>query len=65
MSKGTVFTTNLDVVTAKGWLPYWRIALELGIHENTLRNWMKTQMTPERNRKVLEAINKIKHQEKH
>jgi transposase-like protein len=51
---------NEVVQEAKGRIPYWVIAERLGIHENTLQNWMKAEMEEERKDKVLRAIEEIK-----
>ncbi|MBT2729201.1 hypothetical protein J7E63_20090 [Bacillus sp. ISL-75] len=51
---------NLNVVEAKGRIPYWVIAERLGVHENTIQNWMKKEMPKERKEEVLGAIAKIK-----
>jgi hypothetical protein len=59
----TTFVNNLDIVNAKGFIPYWEISSKLNIHENTLRNWMKNEMDPEKKTKVLHAIEQIKHEE--
>lgn len=45
---------------AKGQIPYWMIAERLGVHENTVRNWMKSEMSKDKKTKVLAAIAEIK-----
>ena len=60
MNRGTVFTKNKDIVKAKGFIPYWRIAEKLGVHENTLRNWMRKEMDQDKKNKVLKAIEEVK-----
>lgn len=52
--------SNPCVLEAKGNIPYYAIANHLGVHENTVRNWMKKEMTPEIKEKVLNAISEIK-----
>jgi hypothetical protein len=56
----TAFVNNLDIIEAKGVIPYWKIASLLQIHENSLRIWMRREMDPERKAKVLQAITEIK-----
>lgn len=51
---------NLKVLQAKGDIPYWVIAFKLSVHENTIRNWMKREMNPETEAKLLDAIETIK-----
>lgn len=50
----------MDVLEVKGDVPYWIIANELGIHENTFRNWMRKEMTVDRKEKVIAAIERVK-----
>ncbi|MCM3670282.1 hypothetical protein M3181_14965 [Mesobacillus maritimus] len=51
---------NQNVVEAKGRIPYWIIAERLGVHENTIQNWMKQEMSRDREEQVLSVIAKIK-----
>jgi transposase-like protein len=51
---------NHIVEEAKGSIPYWVIAERLGVHENTVQNWMKKEMSKERKEKVMYAISEIK-----
>lgn len=55
-----VFRKNSWFLEAKGDIPYWVIANQLSVHENTVRNWVKREMTPEIKEKVLAAIAEIK-----
>lgn len=59
----TTFTCNLDIVRAKGFIPYWEIGKKLGVHENTLRNWMRRELDPKKKAKILNAIEQIKQEE--
>ncbi|MEK5176919.1 hypothetical protein NST63_27630 [Heyndrickxia sp. FSL W8-0496] len=59
----SVFKRNQEILDEKGSISYWLIADHIGIHENTLRNWMKTEMNIKRKKLVLKAIHTIKHQE--
>jgi hypothetical protein len=54
------FQKNTQILEAKGDIPYWIIASQVNVHENTVRNWMKREMTPEIKAKVLHAIEEIK-----
>lgn len=58
----SVFHFNREILNAKGWIPYWEIAQVLAIHENTLRNWMKSEMDSERKQLVMDAISQINEQ---
>lgn len=60
MRRGTVFNCNLDVVQAKGSIPYWKIANELNVSEQTVRNWMRHEMNPQKKDLVLSAIARLK-----
>ena len=53
---------NENIEKAKGSIPYWVIAEKLGVHENTIQNWMKKEMDEERHGKVMFAIDEIKNQ---
>lgn len=66
MEGGIAMTSNFfrkfnpSVLEAKGGIPYYVIANKLSVHENTVRNWMKREMAPEKKVKVLKAIEEIK-----
>lgn len=51
-----MFQRNLDIRKEKGSIPMWVIAEKLGVSEGTLRNWMRTEMVPEKRARVLLAI---------
>ncbi|WP_066057294.1 hypothetical protein [Robertmurraya korlensis] len=51
---------NHIIREAKGDIPYWVIAEKLGVHENTIMNWMKKEMLDNRREKILSAIKEIK-----
>ncbi|MEK5039017.1 hypothetical protein [Sporosarcina sp. FSL K6-3457] len=55
-----MFKRNQDIRDAKGGIPFWIIAERLGIHENTLHNWMKHEMEVDRRTQVLNAIERIR-----
>lgn len=38
---------------------HWQIAQKLGISEPTIMRWLRTPLTPEREKKVLSAINEV------
>lgn len=56
----STFMNNKEVLKAKGNIPYWRIANKLGVHENTVRNWMKSEMEPGQKGLVLATIKELK-----
>lgn len=43
-------------------IPLWVIAERLGIHFNTLRNWLKTELDDERKQLIISAIETIQHE---
>ncbi|MEH7163631.1 hypothetical protein [Priestia megaterium] len=55
-----MFKRNQDIREAKENIPIWVIAERLGIHENTLHNWMKKEMCKRRKERVISAIVGIK-----
>jgi transposase-like protein len=55
-----MFNRNQDIKKAKGDLPIWAIAEKLGIHENTLYRWLRTEMDSNKKRMVMDAINQLK-----
>ena len=57
-----MFQRNLDIREAKGNIPFWFIAEKLGVHENTLRNWLKKELEPAEKEKVMNVIKDIKHE---
>ena len=59
-----MFKRNLDIREAKGNIPFWIIAERLEVHENTVLNWMKREMSLKQKEKVLNAISAIKEEMK-
>ncbi|MDP4085801.1 MAG: helix-turn-helix domain-containing protein [Bacillota bacterium] len=55
-----VFQKNAWFFEIKEGIPYYAIANKLGVHKNTLRNWIEREMAPEMKTKVLHAISEIK-----
>jgi len=55
-----MFKRNQDIREAKGNIPTWVIAERLGVHENTLHNWMKKEMCKKRKESIMSAIVEIK-----
>ncbi|MDO6848750.1 hypothetical protein Q4S57_12385 [Priestia megaterium] len=55
-----MFKRNQDIRKAKGNIPTWVIAERLGVHENTLHNWMKKEMCKKRKERIMSAIGAIK-----
>ncbi|MCM3165115.1 hypothetical protein [Metabacillus litoralis] len=53
---------NVDIWEQKGSIPFWIIAEKIGVHENTVRNWMKTNLSQDKKEKILTAIKEIKSQ---
>ena len=51
---------NKAVHEEKEDLPWWIIADRVGIHENTLRGWLRQKLSKEREERVLNAIYEIK-----
>lgn len=40
-------------------IPFWRIAERLGIHENTLLRWMRTELSEEKKAAILFEIKNL------
>lgn len=55
-----VFPENTPILEEKGEIPYWEIASRIGVHVNTVRNWMKSSMNQKQKEMVLDAIRAIK-----
>lgn len=55
-----IVSRNADIRRAKGYIPFWVISERLGVHENTLRNWMKSELPATEKQKILSVINEIK-----
>jgi hypothetical protein len=55
-----MFKRNKEIREAKGAIPFWIIAERLGVHENTVQNWMKREMSQARKEKVMCVIAEIK-----
>lgn len=55
-----MFRKNDDIRKAKGNIPFWVIADQLGVHENTMYNWMKKEMSSDKKQQILKAIEQVK-----
>lgn len=40
-------------------IAYWEIAQVLGVHENSLTRWMRTELDVDKKFKILRAINTV------
>ncbi|MEE1056781.1 MAG: hypothetical protein UH239_05990 [Acutalibacteraceae bacterium] len=40
-------------------IAYWEIAQVLGIHENSLTRWMRTELDVDKKFKILRAVNTV------
>lgn len=58
--------TNRDIrarSVAAG-VPMWKLAMELGIGDNTLYRWLRTELPEEKRNAMLEAIDKLAKEDK-
>ncbi|MEN3132678.1 hypothetical protein [Bacillus albus] len=51
---------NQDIKNLKGRIPNWMIAEKLGVHENTVIRWLRSDLSVDRKRKIITAIEGIK-----
>ncbi|UAL49743.1 hypothetical protein K7887_22015 (plasmid) [Sutcliffiella horikoshii] len=51
---------NEDLRKAKGKLPAWLIAAELGVHENTVFRMFRSSLSPQKKKEILGAIENAK-----
>lgn len=54
-------TANEDIkvmLMQKG-IFYWQIASVLGVHENTITRWMRTELPDEQKMRITQAVYKI------
>ncbi|MFB5580459.1 hypothetical protein ACE41D_04650 [Bacillus albus] len=51
---------NQDIKNLKGKIPNWMIAEKLGVHENTVIRWLRSDLSVERRQKIITAIEGIK-----
>jgi transposase-like protein len=51
---------NKDIYQAKGNIPFWVIANHLGVHENTVRNWLKSNISDARKKEIFKVIAMVK-----
>lgn len=58
--KNPIYQRNVEIREAKGQIPLWFIAEKLSVHENTLRNWMKKELSPERKKEIFRIIETVK-----
>lgn len=55
-----MFHRNEDVQKAKGRIPYFAIAEKIGVHENTIYRWLRSELSPDKKKQILRAIDEIK-----
>lgn len=60
MIKPSFFPENASILEEKGDIPYWMLSIKIGVHTNTIRNWMKSKMTSKQKDVILNAIKEIK-----
>ncbi|KZZ82530.1 hypothetical protein AS29_020725 [Bacillus sp. SJS] len=46
----------MEIREIKKDIPIWVIANRLNVHENTLRNWLKKDLSQERKDQIIQAI---------
>ncbi|MDA2597304.1 hypothetical protein ACTFOZ_17120 [Bacillus cereus group sp. MYBK71-2] len=55
-----VTNRNQDIKGMKGKIPNWMIAEKLGVHENTVIRWLRSDLSIERKQKFITVIKEIK-----
>jgi DNA-binding transcriptional regulator YiaG len=58
--KSPIYQRNTDIREARGKIPMWVIAERLGIHENTLRHWLRQELPHSKKSRILRVIEDIK-----
>ncbi|EJR16205.1 hypothetical protein V7024_10760 [Bacillus sp. JJ864] len=51
---------NQDIKSMKGKIPNWVIAEKLGVHENTIIRWLRSDLSIERKQRIITVIKEIK-----
>lgn len=59
-----MFERNVTLKKEKGNIPYWQIAEKIGVHENTVIRWFRTEMDPNKKREISNAIQKVREETK-
>jgi hypothetical protein len=54
---------NQLIRKAKGKIPNWLIAEKLEIHESTLVRWLRQEMSPEQEQRIINVIEQLKKEE--
>ena len=50
---------DLKAMIRSAGLAQWRVALEVGISENTLIRWFRTELPPEKQERIYQAIKNL------
>ncbi len=53
-----------NYLTMKG-IPMWKVAEVIGISESTMTRWMRTPLSAEHHKKIMDAVSKIEGGEDH
>jgi len=56
--------SNLDIRKAKEGIPNWVIAKGLGVSEQTVLRWLRTEMSDDMKSKIMNVIKEVKGWEK-
>ncbi|PHA58756.1 hypothetical protein COF07_10285 [Bacillus wiedmannii] len=51
---------NQDIKNLKGRISNWMIAEKLGVHENTVIRWLRSDLSTERRQRIIMVIEEIK-----
>lgn len=54
---------SLKMLMRGNGLPYWRVAEEIGVCENTLIRWLRTEVSGEKRTLIEDAVHKLIAQE--
>lgn len=61
LSRQRFMGPNEDILLAKGDLPYWVIAQHYNVHEQTVRNWIRSnKLSEEKKADLLKTIEMLK-----
>ena len=50
---------KLRTMLTENHIPYWKVALAVGVHENTIIRWMRTELDAETERRIEDAVTQL------
>jgi hypothetical protein len=54
-----IYQRNVEIRIARGKIPLWVVSERLGVHENTLRLWLRKELPEAKKSEILNVISEL------